>query len=96
MSAYIVLGNWTEQGVRNAKDTVNRWKSASEMMGSMKIRPIGIWWTLGQYDFVVVIEAPDDETATRMLLSLAKQGNVRTTTLRAFSEDEAGRIVQGL
>ena len=57
---------------------------------------IGGWWLLGAYDGVVIFETPDDETATRVLLAVGMLGNARTTTMRAFSEEEMLRIVQGL
>jgi uncharacterized protein with GYD domain len=96
MPAYVTLFNWTEQGIRNAKDTAKRAQAARELWEKHGGRFIGIWWTQGQYDGVVVHEAPDDETATQLLMTLAKQGNVRTTTLRAFGEEDIDRIVQGL
>ncbi|RIK30127.1 MAG: GYD family protein [Chloroflexi bacterium] len=96
MSAYIALVNFTEQGVKNVKDTVNRARAAAQAAQAVGGRFIGVWWTLGPYDLVAVIEAPDDETATRLLLATGMQGNVRTLTMRAFSEEEMERIVQGL
>jgi uncharacterized protein with GYD domain len=96
MSAYIVLANFTDQGIKNVKDTVNRARAANQVAQTVGGRFIGVWWTLGPYDLVAVIEAPDDETATRLMLGTAMQGNVRTLTLRAFSEDEMQRIVSGL
>jgi uncharacterized protein with GYD domain len=59
-------------------------------------RFIGIWWTFGQYDGVVVHEAPDDETANRLLFATGMQGNVRTETLRAFGEEDIGQLTQDL
>lgn len=96
MSAYITLFNWTDQGIRNAKETVNRAKAVRQAIEAAGGRLIGIWWTLGQYDGVLIFEAPDDEAATRLLLATGMQGNVRTVTLRCFSEEEMARIVQGL
>ena len=96
MAAFVTLINWTEQGSRGAKDTVNRaraFRQAAEAAGG---RLIGIWWTLGQHDAVAILEAPDDETATRLSLATGMQGNVRATTMRAFSEEEMERIVQAL
>ena len=96
MAAFVTLINWTEQGVHNAKDSVNRaraFRQAAEAAGG---RLIGIWWTLGAYDAVGILEAPDDETATRLMLAAGMLGNVRTQTLRAFSEEEMERIVGGL
>ncbi len=71
-------------------------KAVKEMWEAAGGRIIGIWWTQGQYDGIFIHETPDDETATRLLMSLGKKGNVRTITLRAFSEEETERIIQGL
>ena len=96
MPAYIVLANYTDQGVRNMKDAFKRLKGLEAAMQAINCRKIGVWWTLGSYDLVMITEAPDDETATRLLLATAMQGNARTMTMRAFSEEEMERIVQGL
>ena len=96
MPAYVSLFNWTEQGIKNAKMTTDRAKAARAMWEKAGGRWIGIWWTRGQYDGVFIHEAPDDETATRLLLSLAQAGNLRTTTLPAFSEEEMEAILKGL
>jgi len=96
MPAYISLCNFTDQGVRGVKDTVKRLRAIEQAMESAGGRKIGAWWTLGQYDLVVISEGPDDETITRILLASGMQGNVRTMTLRAFSEEEMERIVGGL
>jgi uncharacterized protein with GYD domain len=96
MPAYVTLFNWTEQGIKNAKETTNRVKAAKAMWEKAGARFIGIWWTQGQYDGVIVHEAPDAETATRLLMSLAMAGNIRTTTLPAFSEEEMEGILKGL
>ena len=96
MPAYVTLFNWTEQGVRNAKETAKRAKAAREAWEKAGGRFIGIWWTLGQYDGVVIHEAPDDETATRLLIATGMVGNIRTNTMRAFGEDEIESLLQGL
>jgi len=96
MPAYITLANFTDQGIRSAKDTVNRARMFEQAVMDAGGRKIGIWWTLGQYDVVVIAEYPDDETATRITLATGMQGNVRTATMRCFSEEEMERIVQGL
>jgi uncharacterized protein with GYD domain len=93
MSAYISLINWTDQGARGAQGTVNQTKEVDKLLQSMGGRKIGVWWTMGQYDLIYIFEAPDDETATSFLASVAKTGNVRTNTMRCFSEEEAARIV---
>jgi uncharacterized protein with GYD domain len=96
MPAYVSLFNWTEQGIKNAKATTDRAKAAKALWEKSGGRFIGIWWTHGQYDGVIIHEAPDVETATRLLILLAQAGNIRTTTLPAFSEDEMEAILKGL
>jgi uncharacterized protein with GYD domain len=96
MPAYVTLFNFTEQGIRNVKDSPGRAKAAAEAAKSMGGRFIGIWWLLGQYDGIVVVEMPDDETVTRFLMGTGMQGNIRTTTMRAYSEEEIARMVGGL
>ena len=96
MPAYITLINFTEQGIKEAKNTVSRARAVEKAIEAMGGRKIGVWWTLGQYDLVFISEGPDDETLTRLLLQIGMQGNVRTTTMRAFSEEEMERIVAGL
>ncbi len=96
MSAYIILANFTEQGIKNIKETVSRARAADKTAHALGGRFIGVWWTLGQYDLIAVIEAPDDATATRLLLGVAMQGNVRTLTMRAFSEDEMQGILDAM
>lgn len=93
MPQYIALIDWTDQGVRNYKDTVDRYEAAENAFGSLGVHFTDIWWTLGAHDIVATIEAPDDETLAAALLAVAGQGNIRTTTLRAFSRDEARAII---
>ena len=81
MATYIILANFTDKGVHDVKDTISR--------GTVK----DIYWTIGTFDSVALCEAPDDETATALALSVATRGNVRTQTLRAFSSEEMGRIL---
>lgn len=96
MAAFITLGSWTDQGARAAKDALNRAQAAKKLAESMGGRFIGIWWTLGQYDFVVITEFPDDTTFARFAAAAAQQGNFRTSSLRAFSETEMQNIVSQL
>ncbi len=96
MPVYITLFNWTEQGVRNVKYTAKRTQTAREAWEAAGGRFIGIWWTFGQYDGFVVHEAPDDATANRLLLATGMQGNIRTTTMRAFGEEEIEGILEDL
>ena len=96
MPAYLTLFNWTEQGIRNAKDITKRAQAAREAWEAAGGRFIGIWWTFGQYDGFVVHEAPDDATANRLLLTTGMGGDVRTTTMRAFGEEEIEGILGNL
>jgi uncharacterized protein with GYD domain len=96
MPAYITLFNFTEKGLQGVKDTVTRFKAADQAAKAAGGRIIGVWWLLGQYDGMLIFEAPDDAAATAQLLASGMQGFVRTTTMRAFSEDEMQAIVGGL
>jgi uncharacterized protein with GYD domain len=93
MPIYISLVSFTPQGVAGYKDTVDRAEAADQLAAGMGGSIKSIHWTLGPYDIVVVSEAPDDETATAFALRLAAQGNVRTTTMRAFSGDEMRGVI---
>jgi len=96
MAAYVVLFNFTEQGVHNIKETGNRSKDAAAALKGVGGRFIGIWWLMGQYDGLVILEAPDDQTVMRFLAATGMQGNIRTNTMRAFGEEEIGSIFGGL
>ncbi len=93
MPAYIALIDWTDQGVRAFKDTVDRYEAAQSAFESLGVRFTDVWWTLGAHDIVATVEAPDDETLAAALLSLAGQGNIRTTTLRAFTREEMRTVI---
>jgi uncharacterized protein with GYD domain len=92
MAKYVSLLSWTDQGVKNFKDTIDRAESArkvaADMGGSLEIH-----WTVGEIDMVAISEFPDDETATAFLLKVGSLGNVRTRTMRAFDADEMSRII---
>lgn len=93
MPAYIALIDWTDQGVRDFKDTVDRYEAAQSAFESLDVRFTDVWWTLGTHDIVATVEAPDDETLAAALLSVAAQGNIRTTTLRAFTREEMRTVI---
>ena len=96
MPTYVVLMNWTDQGVRTAKETVQRREQADAQAERHGARIEQVYWTVGPYDIVVILEAPDDESATAMLLELSSAGNLRTTTLRAYDREEMSAIIQRL
>src|SRR5262245_32577510 len=93
MPTYILLGNFSDQGIRDIKKTTDRAKSMREMAKKMKVTIKEVYWTIGHHDVVTIAEAPDDETMTALLLSAGAAGNLRTQTLRAFSADEMDRIL---
>ena len=93
MPAYIALIDWTDQGVRDFKNTVDRYEAAENQFESLGVRFTDTWWTLGTHDIVATVEAPDDETLAAALLSVAGQGNIRTTTLRAFTREEMRTVI---
>ena len=93
MATYIVLGNFTEQGIRNVKDTTKRADAFKEMAKSSGVTVKDLYWTLGHFDIVATVEAADDMMVTALGLTLGKSGNVRTQTLRAFSPAEMTSIL---
>ena len=93
MATYVSLIKWTEQGVKNVKDTVKRLRHAEEGIEKMGGRLLSVYFTQGKYDIVVTSEWPDDETANAFLLSLAAAGNVRSQTMKAYSTEEMERII---
>ena len=96
MGKYVLLGNWTDQGARDVKNTVKRSRAAREAFAALGVNAREWFFTLGQYDVVLTVEAPDDETLTRATLALAIQGNLRTTTMRGFGEKEMESILEAL
>ncbi len=96
MATYITLLNYTDQGAKNMKGVPERFLASRQALENMGGRLHSYRLTLGEYDAVVTIEAPDDEAYATFILNLAAQGNVRTTTLKAFSEEESFRIFGNL
>jgi uncharacterized protein with GYD domain len=88
--------NYTEQGIRNIKQGPDRVEAARKLMAEQGGQLKDFYLTLGTYDAVSVMEAPDDETAAKILLSLGALGNVRTVTLRAFDEGQYRGIIGNL
>jgi len=96
MPIYVALMNWTDQGVRNVRDTVHRREQADALADKHGAKIEQVYWTVGQYDLVTILQAPDDESATAMLLELGTGGNLRTVTLRAYDREEMSGILQRL
>ncbi|HWB71698.1 MAG TPA: GYD domain-containing protein [Egibacteraceae bacterium] len=96
MASYVILVNWTEEGVRTFRDTVERADSVAQLMQQLGGQMTNLYWTLGAYDLVAICEAPDDETATAASLAISSQGYVRTATMRAFTREEMTGILAKL
>lgn len=96
MPTYINLINYTDQGIRNIKDSPKRLDAAKKLLKDLGGELKQFYLTLGRYDIVVVAEAPSDEVIAKFALALGSLGNVRTTTLKAFTEAEYRKIIAGL
>jgi uncharacterized protein with GYD domain len=94
MPTYVSLVNWTEQGVKNFRDTLRRAEDYRGLVEKSGGQVRQLLWTLGEYDVVVVADFPDDETATAVVLQTAAGGHVRTTTMKAFDADQMSAIIQ--
>ena len=92
MAHYIILGNFTEQGIKNVRQVPKRDEEARRMIeqagGKMQI-----YYTLGEYDFVAITEMPDDEVMMKFLLQAGSLGNVRTKTLKAWTEFDSAKVI---
>ena len=93
MPTYITLMNWTDQGVKSFKDSVERAAVAEVALNPVGITFKDLYWTVGAYDLIATLEAPDEETLAAGLLALAAQGNLRTTTMRAFTANEMKDVI---
>jgi uncharacterized protein with GYD domain len=96
MPTYVSLINFTEQGISTIRDTLDRSQRAAEAAERHGARFEQLYWTVGPYDIVLILEAPDDESATAFLLDIGSWGAVRTTTLRAFDREEMAGIIDRL
>ncbi len=93
MATYVMLASFTDQGIRNVKDSVKRAETFKEMAQGKGVTVQSMHWTLGAYDIVAIADAADDAAITALGLSLAKAGNVRTQTLRAFTASDMSAIL---
>jgi uncharacterized protein with GYD domain len=96
MARYIELLNWTDQGVKNVKESPKRLDAARALAKKMGCEVRDFYMTTGACDMVVIVDAPDDDTVAKFTLTLAMGGNVRTTTLKAFTEDSYRKIIGSL
>jgi uncharacterized protein with GYD domain len=96
MATYVVLVNFTEQGIRHIRQTTERAKQLVNAAANLGITIKDIYWTMGAYDAVFTADGPDDDTMTALAVSVGSIGNIRTQTMRAFSADEMKRILDKL
>lgn len=93
MITYVSLINWTEQGIRDFRDTTHRAEEFAKLVESSGGQVRELLWTVGEYDIVSVADFPDEETGVAALLQVSAAGNVRTTTMRAFSSGDMTAIL---
>ena len=93
MATYIMLCNWTDQGIRHVKDSPDRLEAAKELCRQHGAEMTAFYMTIGGYDMVVIIDAPNDETFAKIALSTGKGGNIRTSSLKAFDEAQYREII---
>jgi uncharacterized protein with GYD domain len=96
MQTYVILMNLTDEGIKNVKEAPTRLEMTSKALEAVGGKLVGFYATMGQYDYITIAEGPDDETAFIQLLTLGMLGNVRTVTLKAFSQDKFLEIVKKL
>jgi uncharacterized protein with GYD domain len=93
MPVYVTLLKWTDQGRTKAKDIAARYADGQQRIKNAGGKEIGTWVTMGQYDMVSVVEAPNDETIAKIALAIAGRGNAITETLRGFTMDEVSKLL---
>jgi uncharacterized protein with GYD domain len=93
MATYVVLVNFTDQGIRTIKNTVQRAAQAAELAKSFGCEMKEMYWTIGQYDVVTILDAPNEESFMAFGFALGSAGNIRTQTLRAFNKSEVGEVL---
>ena len=94
MPTYVVLYNFTDQGAKNVKGTVERVRDTRAENERRGFKTLGVYRTQGQYDLVAIVEAPDEQAMLAGLFNVAGAGNVRSTTLRAFTENEIEGVLK--
>jgi len=96
MSQYILLINWTGQGISKIKESPDRYNSFKASLKKAGGKLIGAYYTFGEYDLVIIIEAPNDDVVMSLMLNVGSYGNVRTKTLKAFTAEEGIKIIKDL
>lgn len=96
MPTYMTLVRYTQQGIKTIKDSPSRLDTAKALFSSMGGEIKSFYLAMGKYDVIVIAEAPDDETATKLVLTIASAGAIRTETFRIFTEDEYRKLISEL
>ena len=96
MPTYIIMSKWTPQGLQNIKQSPSRLDAGRKAYETLGVKMTSFFMTTGQYDMVAIVEASDDATLAKAILSTASQGALTTETCRAFTEDEYREIISGL
>lgn len=94
METYLVLGKFTRQGIQNVRETTQRSERFREIAEKFGVKVKEIYWLLGDYDVINIVEAPDGNALQALLVYVGAWGNVRTTTLRAFNKKEMDGILE--
>lgn len=96
MPHYILLINWTEQGINKIKDSAERYNSFKALVEKAGGKLIGGYYTFGEYDVVIIINAPSDDMVMSLMLKIGSHGNIRSKTIKAFSAEEGFKIIKDL
>jgi uncharacterized protein with GYD domain len=92
MPVFVMLGNWTDQGIRKITEVPERAKTTHDMVNKAGGK-MQLFYTMGKYDFVAIIEVPKDDDVMAILLCIGSMGNIRTTTMKAWKEAEAAKLL---
>jgi uncharacterized protein with GYD domain len=96
MATYIMLSKWTDQGIHHVQDSPQRLDAARQLCRQHGAEITAFYMTMGAYDMVIVIDAPNDDAFARLAISIAKGGNVRSETLKACDEDQYRKIIASI
>jgi uncharacterized protein with GYD domain len=96
MATYLVLGNYTQQGITNVKQSPARLDAARGVFKKLGVEIISFYLAMGRYDLILLVQAPDDSAMAKAILAVSSQGNVHTETLRVFNEVEFRKVISEL
>jgi len=93
MGTYLIMGKFTPQGIKNVKETTRRADKFKEFAEKHGVKVLKIYWLMGEYDVINIVEAPDDQSVNSLLMNVGAWGNVTTTTFRAFDKEEMLKVI---